>query len=186
MAYDSTSHPFKDIMISRVTRISFEGEVPHRHEADVLLRCPGSVVLVNRVLPRSLVMACPDGCGETLTINLDDRAGPAWRFYRGNGGITLFPSVWRESGCRSHFILWRSKLYWCDGEDEAQSDDFVDASLRNRVDRLLSAQPASYLQLADKLGEIPWAVLAVCRELVKLGRVSEGFGKERGLFRLRR
>jgi hypothetical protein len=47
-------------------------------------------------------------------VNLDPRAGPAWKLYDREDSLTLFPSVWRESGCEAHFILWRNRLIRCD------------------------------------------------------------------------
>ena len=78
--------------------------VERRHEADALTARPGDAVLVHRGRARSLVMACPDGCGERLTVNLDPEAGPAWRAYQTPRGLTLYPSVWRESGCKTGAI----------------------------------------------------------------------------------
>ena len=90
-------------MKGRAARIDFRGAIEHRHEADDLIPKPGEAALVHRGVDRSLVMACPDGCGEPLTINLDRRSGPAWRFYRDAAAISMYPSVWRTTGCKSHF-----------------------------------------------------------------------------------
>jgi hypothetical protein len=85
-----------------------------------VLNEPGDAVLVRRGVLRSMVMSCPDGCGEVLTVNLDGRAGKAWRHYARGDDVSLFPSVWRDSGCESHYILWRSRIYWCDWGDELE------------------------------------------------------------------
>jgi hypothetical protein len=54
----------------------------------------------------------PRGCGEVFPINLDPRAGPAWRLYSDpRRGVSLYPSVWRESGCESHYVIWRNRIY---------------------------------------------------------------------------
>jgi hypothetical protein len=92
-------------MKRRAQTLSLRGTVDHRHEADERLRDLGEAVLVRRGVDRSLTMLCPDGCGETLTVNLDRRTGPAWRLYVEGQAVSLFPSVWRNSGCRSHFIV---------------------------------------------------------------------------------
>jgi hypothetical protein len=69
-------------MNRRATRVEFRGIVEHRHEADGLVTMAGQAALVHRGVDRSITLACPDGCGEMLTVNLDRRSGPAWRFYR--------------------------------------------------------------------------------------------------------
>ena len=102
--------------------VNFKGEVEFRRDADDLTLAPGDSVAVVRGRPRSFVMACPDGCGERLTINLDQRSGLAWRLYETSRGVTLFPSVWRDSGCRSHFIVWHDTILWCDWYIETERE----------------------------------------------------------------
>ena len=103
----------------KATRIRQRGTTEHRDEANRLLDEPGDTVLVERGVPRSLVMRCPDGCGETLTINLDRRAGKAWRLRaEKNATWSLYPSVWKVDGCRSHFIVRQSRIIWCESEHQ--------------------------------------------------------------------
>lgn len=167
-------------MKHRAQTIDFRGLVQHRHEADEHLCSPGQAVLVRRGVDRSLTLLCPDGCGETLTINLDRRAGPAWRAYLEGPALSLYPSVWRNTGCRSHFIVWRSRIYWCDRDEELQA---VDADLEARVMRALMPTARPYAEIAKDLDVVPWAVLSACRRLQRLGKVREGSGQEQGWFR---
>lgn len=80
------------------------------------------IVVVERGLLRWVVFQCPCGCGELVTINLDKRVGPSWRLTRKKDSVSLNPSVWRESGCRSHFILWNNRVWmfrrWRSGDKE--------------------------------------------------------------------
>lgn len=152
-------------MTSRAKKVIFKAQVAHRHEANALLSEPGATVLVHRGVPRSMAMACPDGCGEQLTINLDRRAGPAWRHYLSSAGLSLYPSVWRDTGCQSHFIVWRSKIYWCDWHDELDAP--IDEIVQRTRDELTD-QYVSYVSIADKLDLVPWAVLSACRRLCRL------------------
>jgi hypothetical protein len=130
-------------------------------------------------------MRCPDDCGATITINLDPRTDKAWRFYRKNNQISIFPSVWRDTGCESHFIIWRHSIVWCDG---ATSDDEViveeEAELRGRIVPICSADWQHFTALAEKLGEVPWDVSKACRGLVRqTGLLVEGRGDLRGWFK---
>jgi len=167
--------------MNRATQLTLTAKVTHRHEADDRLTGPGSAVLVTRGVHRSLVIACPDGCGDTLTINLDGRTGPAWRFYKDRRGASLFPSVWRDNGCQSHFIVWQSRIFWCD----LKSDELVgnDMALEDRVSQTLRPVLVPYLEIADRLDEVPWAVLAACKHLLSLGQAIEGKGANRGKFK---
>jgi hypothetical protein len=134
------------------------------------------------------MLVCPCGCGEQLPINLDQRAGPAWRIYKAkNGSVTLYPSVWRESGCESHFIIWRDQI-WLFGtnEDEFEDSEQADESQPTReavFARLPTAGLISFYDIAEALDAIPWDVLRICRRLVRSGAAWEGSGrKERGSF----
>ena len=75
------------------------GQAKYRDEAEALLNGPGDAALVVRGRARSVIMTCPDGCGETLVVNLDPRADKAWRLDMRGEGVTLYPSVWRDGGC---------------------------------------------------------------------------------------
>lgn len=169
--------------------IRFQGTVPTRGDASGHLKAPGDAILIERGRPRLLLLSCPCGCGENFPINLDSRSGPAWRLY-GNAhtGWTLFPSVWRETGCKSHFIIWRDKVYLFgryeeDFESEQQPDDVT--SLTDAVRNCLSPKVlVPFADIAESLNAIPWDVLTVCRKLVRMGVAKEGKGKRRGWFGL--
>ncbi|KQX22123.1 DUF6527 family protein [Variovorax sp. Root434] len=167
-------------MNKRVNRLAFKAQVEQRHEANPLLKMPGDAALVHRGVLRSLVMACPDGCGELLTINLDARSGKAWRTYGSHEELSLFPSVWRQTGCKSHFILWRSKIYWCDWDDEL---DTPMADVVELVRGRLSNELVPYVEIADALQLVPWAVLSACYQLIRKGLAQEGKSDLRGHFR---
>ncbi|MBS1722983.1 MAG: hypothetical protein JSS66_08535 [Armatimonadetes bacterium] len=129
----------------------------------------GDVAIVSREGNRAIVMHCPDGCGEILTVNLDPRAGKAWRLFETKRGVTLFPSVWRSTGCRCHFILWDDVFFWFDGGDWAKTE--VDRNLDKRVLAELTAEfDQDFESVADRLQEIPWAILEACRRLVLTGQ----------------
>jgi hypothetical protein len=168
-------------MTSRSKQLTMKGQIQHRHEADKLLAGAGTAVVVHRGVARSLVLVCPDGCGEILTINLDPRAGKAWRLYTERRGTSLFPSVWRPSGCKSHFIVWRSHIYWCDYDDESMDDE--NEQLEQRIAAVLDSSFRSYADIAQNLAEIPWAVLVACGRLVKRRIAESGTGQQQGSYR---
>jgi uncharacterized protein DUF6527 len=161
-------------MTKPAREIALRAEVQHRHDAEALLQIPGDAVLVRRGQPRSLLIACPDGCGETLAVNLDPRAGPAWRMYGRNSAISLSPSVWRQGGCESHFIVWRGRIVWCGRFEEDNQEPVYDAGLEAQV--LAAMDPVRFRsshELADQLNEIPWDVSRVARNLVARGIAEE-------------
>jgi uncharacterized protein DUF6527 len=161
--------------------------VEHRAEATGHLKAPGDAVLIERGTPRWLLMACPCGCGAELPINLDRRAGKAWRLYKhGNAGLSVYPSVWRDTDCKSHFIIWRGNILLFDEREEDFVSPPLGAALIALTDSVLKEIPvagfASYVHISDSLAEDPWDVLDVCRTLVNRKLLREGLGKERGTF----
>lgn len=63
--------------------------------------------------PWSVAMCCPCGCRELLFMSLLD-GSPRWTVeVHKNGTMTLSPSIWRTTGCRSHFFLKRGFIRWC-------------------------------------------------------------------------
>ena len=106
--------------------------------ARLLLReLDGRLAVVVRDTPRAALFDCPCGCGDVVVINTDPRTGPAWRIRIDSTGATLMPSVWRTTGCRSHFIVWRSSIWWCRFREQedmpgAQDESVGDEALGTR------------------------------------------------------
>jgi len=163
-------------VLSTVERVS---------DAGPLLKNPGDCVIVERAgVRRSLVMNCPCGCGELLPTNLDHRMGKAWRVYHRYGCWTLFPSIDRDTGCQSHFILSRGRILWCDWYDFSDSADY--SGILDTLRTHFSGRDfTDFYAAADDLDLIPWDVLSACRVLVRLDELEEGRGRLRGSFRPR-
>lgn len=157
----------------RACRARNRGTVERHSDAVVLLQKPGDYALVLRDVPRLLVIACPDGCGDIVPVNLDGRVAKAWRHYLRNSRTSLYPSVWRDEGCQAHFVLWNDIIYWTATYDGHKSETDLDAVFG----RLSTEKFQSPLQIALDMDEVPWAVAQSCRILVRLGKALEGRGK---------
>jgi len=166
----------------RVDRVRQVGIFASSDEANAALSTGGDTALVVRGVPRMLLVRCPCGCGDTLVANLDRRVGPAWRLYTRGSSLTLYPSYWRDSKCESHFILWDNHVIWCDWKDY---DTIWERP--NRIEsQVLAALPAhyiSYVELAERLNEIPWDVLQACYALVRKNAAVANPDKRSGQFR---
>jgi len=158
----------------------FKRVVATEADASRLLERPGDIAIVERGVPRLLVMKCPDDCGDTLRINLDPRTSKAWKIYRDVDGLSLFPSVWRDTGCESHFIIWGDNIYWSDSRDRTYKR-IHDPALRAAVHEELDGSVfQSAVEVADKLGLVPWSVSAILDALVHEGEVERRlFDRER-------
>lgn len=58
-------------------------------------------------------LLCPCGCGERLELMTLDVARPRWDLTcdRQNRP-SLYPSIWRKTGCGAHFWLRCGRIYW--------------------------------------------------------------------------
>lgn len=57
---------------------------------------------------------CPCGCRAIIQLSLAPDSRPSWEVRRHrNGTVSLLPSVWRTVGCRSHFVLYKGRIFWC-------------------------------------------------------------------------
>jgi Family of unknown function (DUF6527) len=173
-------------------RLTLRGSVASRSDTKGMLRQAGDAALVERVRPRVLVLVCPCGCGDELSINLDREAGLAWRMFLNGRVLSLFPSIWRETGCESHFIVRKNRIYLFGPREDDESGEwdelwYDDSTVRR--DAVLNALSRrsfeSYREIAARLDALPWDVLVVCRRLVIDGAAVEGTGVQRAQFRRR-
>ncbi len=88
---------------------------------------PGTIVIVapnNR--PRWVMFQCPCNCGTVITLSLQLVHKLNWKVSKSIAGRpSLRPSVWRDVGCLSHFILEDGRVYWC-GNTGTSPDDVDD------------------------------------------------------------
>lgn len=169
------------------TGFVIRARVNSRANASAHLKRPGDAVIVDRQGPRWLVLSCPCGCGAEVPVNLDRRAGPAWRIYESPKGTSIYPSVWRDTDCKSHFIIWRDNIFmlgsryggsWIDELEEGEDE------LLLRVLEALSDREQSAEEISDQIPDSePWDVLRRCQRLCLLGKAIEGHHHARGRFR---
>lgn len=75
------------------------------------------LVLLDDDGPYAVAMLCPCGCGETIELMLMKGVSPRWDIRTGHRGRpTLHPSVWVQTGCRSHFWVKDGRVIWCKKE----------------------------------------------------------------------
>jgi Family of unknown function (DUF6527) len=61
-----------------------------------------------------VAMLCPCGCSAVIQLCVLPDSRPSWSVSRhADGTVSLSPSVWRTTGCRSHFFLRRGRIDWC-------------------------------------------------------------------------
>lgn len=71
-------------------------------------------------------MICPCGCLQVIHLNLLKDADPYWRIRKGkNGSVNLSPSIWRTSGCKSHFFIRSGKVVWAKSFTRNSKSDYL-------------------------------------------------------------
>ncbi len=171
-------------------KLQLKSVVESRAEVGSQLTDPGDTILIWRHHPRWLLLKCPCGCNDVIPINLDRRAGKSWRLYGGKDKrISLFPSVWRDTGCLSHFIVRNGQIEMLSEREQFTYRWLQKPSFNLLANRVKRAWPhddwVQYVEIADELDEVPWDVLDACRYLVKNGILIEGEGVLRSAFRRR-
>ena len=75
---------------------------------------PKCIYLVGSAsVPWFAALLCPCRCGGVIRLSLLNNDHPRWRARRHfTGTVTLEPSVWRKTGCRSHFLVRRGRIVW--------------------------------------------------------------------------
>lgn len=80
-------------------------------------------VVVHNRRPYWALFRCPSGCGEVISLSLQPAHNPRWSVKTdGKGRPTLYPSVWRNNGCRSHFWVEAGRVLWCRDSGAAPSE----------------------------------------------------------------
>lgn len=59
-----------------------------------------------------LQMECPCGCKEQIKLSLIEHDKPNWKVELNDNRISIFPSIWRTRGCKSHFFVRENKIIW--------------------------------------------------------------------------
>lgn len=174
-------------MMERSSKLTLRATVQSMSDASKKLLVAGDAVLVERGRPRWLVICCPCGCGDQIPVNLDARSGKAWRIYRNaRYGLSIHPSVWRDTDCESHFIVWRNEIFLF-GKGRYSSgvrlkQDELESLGQRALSKMDKALPSHYVEIADNLNEVPWDVLEALRYLSKRGFVLELQDQKKGYF----
>lgn len=72
------------------------------------------IAVVYKSKPIWALFKCPCGCGFVITLPLQKPHNPRWRIHESEfGRPTLYPSIWQNKGCYSHFWVEDGKVIWC-------------------------------------------------------------------------
>ena len=64
--------------------------------------------------PYWCLFRCPCGCMRVVSLSLQKNHEPHWEIkISESGSPSLFPSVWQNTGCLSHFWIDGGNVLWC-------------------------------------------------------------------------
>jgi hypothetical protein len=119
-------------------------------------------------------------------VNLDREVGPAWTVYCEGPDISLFPSIWLETECHCHFIVWRSRLYVFSTSRARGIPSTALPISEELIDNIMQVLPGKglvqFTDVAEALDVVPWDVLEACNILVKRGVITRGKGSKENFF----
>ena len=70
-------------------------------------------IIQNNGYAWQLVILCPCGCRKNLHMNLTEEYKPSWKFkVDKRKRISIYPSIHRMVGCKSHFFIKKGKIIW--------------------------------------------------------------------------
>lgn len=74
--------------------------------------------------PYWAIFRCPCGCLTVITLPLQRSNHHYWQLRSSkNDRPTLYPSIWQNKGCCSHFIVNDGKIVWCDNSGHEPYSD---------------------------------------------------------------
>ncbi len=72
------------------------------------------IAVVYQNKPLWVLFRCPCGCGNVTSLSLQNIHKPNWTVKRSAAGRpTLYPSIWKNIGCCSHYWIKDGCVYWC-------------------------------------------------------------------------
>lgn len=61
-----------------------------------------------------LMFRCPCGCGDVIQLSLLEKSKQSWKIEIENDKqFSIYPSIDRIVGCKSHFFIKKNKVEWC-------------------------------------------------------------------------
>ena len=88
-------------------KVVYDNPNPERLKQNIIY------VVGNEKFAKWAYLKCPSRCGEVIMLSLIQSAKPFWNIKRDKlGRPTIYPSIHKLDGCKSHFWLRRGKLRW--------------------------------------------------------------------------
>lgn len=125
-------------LLQKIYDFFFSRNTPARHQEDIsrstaepklhfkslmiVSKAPGNatiddgqfITVIYENIPYWAIFKCPCGCGTVISLSLQKIHRPSWTVEKSKTGRpSLYPSVWQNKGCCSHFWIKEGRVHWC-------------------------------------------------------------------------
>jgi len=77
----------------------------------------GEVYFIGKTEWKWLVLfRCPCGCSDFIHLSLLNKSKASWAMVNKEQSFSIYPSINKISGCKSHFFIVDSNIKWCNNE----------------------------------------------------------------------
>lgn len=91
-------------------KITFMQMIPENK----LLKDKDFIEVIYKEKPYWAIFKCPCGCSNIISLPLQKSHNPHWSVSPSKTGRpSVYPSVWQNKGCLSHFWIEEGKINWC-------------------------------------------------------------------------
>lgn len=105
----------KEIEVTEIITKEVSNAFSYSYEVDLpdTIKSKQILIIKDGVEPELLVLKCPCGCNQDIMLNLLKDTKPKWDFdFTSKDEINIYPSIWRNIGCKSHFFIKKGKVDW--------------------------------------------------------------------------
>ena len=104
----------KKLYFKLLEKLGLQSTFSYRFLDDVPKKIYPKVIYIigHKTNPWLLLFFCPCGCEQKIQLNLLEESSPCWRYSLYKKQITIRPSIWRDIGCKSHFIIKNGNVQW--------------------------------------------------------------------------
>lgn len=105
---------FSKKVVSKFLKSLFKKKYRYRNVDDIPNKIDDNIIYIVQegAEAETLVFNCPCGCHQPVYLNLLRDTNPFWTYVIEKRKISIFPSVVRKKGCRSHYCITNGKVTW--------------------------------------------------------------------------
>lgn len=81
-------------------------EIPYKMRSNIIY------IVQEGTQAETLSFMCPCGCKQPVYLNLIRDTVPCWTYKIERRKVSIFPSIVRKNGCKSHYCITKGEVIW--------------------------------------------------------------------------